>query len=36
VQVILLTALTVAVALPLYYYRNRLIDWFKGRQAGIR
>jgi uncharacterized membrane protein YdjX (TVP38/TMEM64 family) len=36
VQVILLTAVTVAVALPLYYYRNRLIDWFKGRQADIR
>ncbi len=36
VQVILLTALAVAAALPLYYYRNRLIDWFKGRQAGIR
>ena len=36
VQVILLTALAVAVALPLYYYRNRLIDWFKGRRAGIR
>jgi uncharacterized membrane protein YdjX (TVP38/TMEM64 family) len=36
VQVILLTAVTVAVALPLYYYRNRLIDWFKGRQADVR
>ena len=36
VQAILLTALAVAVALPLYYYRNRLIEWFKGRRAGIR
>jgi len=36
VQVILLTAIVVAVALPLYYYRNGLIDWFKGRQADVR
>ena len=32
-QVVLLTALVVAVALPLYYYRNRLVAWFRGRQA---
>jgi len=31
VEVILLTALVVAVALPLYYYRNRLLEWFRGR-----
>jgi len=31
VQVILLTALVVAVALPLYYYRNRLVEWFRGK-----
>jgi uncharacterized membrane protein YdjX (TVP38/TMEM64 family) len=31
VQVILLTALVVAVALPLYYYRNRLLEWFRRR-----
>ncbi len=30
-QVILLTAIVVAVALPLYYYRNRVIGWFRGR-----
>jgi uncharacterized membrane protein YdjX (TVP38/TMEM64 family) len=32
VQVILLTALVVAVALPLYYYRNRRVEWFRGKQ----
>ena len=30
-QVILLTAVVVAVALPLYYYRNRIVSWFRGR-----
>jgi uncharacterized membrane protein YdjX (TVP38/TMEM64 family) len=30
-QVILLTAIVVAVALPLYYYRNRIVSWFRGR-----
>ena len=29
-QVILLTAVAVAVALPLYYYRNRVVEWFRG------
>ena len=29
-QVILLTAIVVAVALPLYYYRNRLVGWLRG------
>jgi hypothetical protein len=33
VQVILLTALVVAVALPLYYYRNRVVGWFGGKQT---
>lgn len=33
VEVILLTALVVAVALPLYYYRNRLVEWFRGKQV---
>ena len=28
VQVIVLTALVVAVALPLYYYRTRIVAWF--------
>ena len=30
-QVILLTAIVVAVAVPLYYYRNRIVSWFRGR-----
>ena len=30
IQVILLTAMALAVALPLYYYRNRFIEWFRG------
>ena len=30
-QVILLTAIAVAVAVPLYYYRNRIVAWFRGR-----
>jgi len=34
-QVILLTAVAVAVALPLYYYRNRLIEWFRGKQPDV-
>jgi len=34
VEVILLTALVVAVALPLYYYRNRLVERFRGKQVG--
>jgi uncharacterized membrane protein YdjX (TVP38/TMEM64 family) len=32
-EVILITALFVAVALPLYYYRNRLVEWFRGKQV---
>ena len=32
VEVILLTALVVALALPLYYDRNRLVEWFRGNQ----
>ena len=31
-QVILLTALVVAAALPLYYYRNGLVDWLRGKR----
>jgi uncharacterized membrane protein YdjX (TVP38/TMEM64 family) len=30
-EVIVLTAVVVAVALPLYYYRNRMMGWFRGR-----
>src|SRR5262249_20442617 len=32
VEVILLTALVVTLALPLYYDRNRLVEWFRGNQ----
>ncbi len=31
--VILLTVIVVAVALPLYYYRNRIIGWFGGKSV---
>src|SRR6266849_1691346 len=31
VQLILLTTIVVAVALPLYYYRARIVAWFQGR-----
>jgi uncharacterized membrane protein YdjX (TVP38/TMEM64 family) len=30
-QVILLTATAVAIALPLYYFRNRIMGWFRSR-----
>jgi uncharacterized membrane protein YdjX (TVP38/TMEM64 family) len=30
-QAILVTAIAVAVALPLYYYRHRVMAWFHGR-----
>jgi uncharacterized membrane protein YdjX (TVP38/TMEM64 family) len=33
-HIILLTALVVAVALPLYYYRHRIIAYFAGSVAG--
>jgi hypothetical protein len=23
----------VALALPLYYYRNRVVEWFRGKQT---
>ncbi len=32
--VILLTAIVVAVVLPLYYFRNRIMRWF--REQGVR
>jgi uncharacterized membrane protein YdjX (TVP38/TMEM64 family) len=31
-EVLLLTAVVVAAALPLYYYRNRLVEWFRDTQ----
>jgi uncharacterized membrane protein YdjX (TVP38/TMEM64 family) len=32
-QVILLTAIAVAVVLPLYYHRNRIMRWFRSRTS---
>ena len=32
-QVILISAVAVAVALPLYYYRHRIMTWVQGRRA---
>jgi len=32
-QVVLLTAMVVAVALPVYYYRNRLVEWLRGKRV---
>jgi uncharacterized membrane protein YdjX (TVP38/TMEM64 family) len=32
-QMIFLTAIAVAVALPLYYYRNRVVAWVRGTQG---
>ncbi len=32
-EAILVTAVAVAVALPLYYYRHRIMTWFQGRSA---
>ena len=31
VELLLLTAIVVAVALPLYYYWSRIVAWFQGR-----
>jgi uncharacterized membrane protein YdjX (TVP38/TMEM64 family) len=33
-QAILVSAVAVAAALPLYYYRHRIVTWFQGRKAG--
>ena len=30
-QVILVSAVALAIALPLYYYRHRIVAWFQGR-----
>jgi hypothetical protein len=30
-----LTALIVAVALPMSYYRNRIIEWFRRKQTDV-
>jgi uncharacterized membrane protein YdjX (TVP38/TMEM64 family) len=32
-QVILISAVCAAIALPLYYYRHRLVRWVRGRSA---
>src|SRR3989441_3530785 len=36
VRVIVLTAIVVAVALPLYYYRTRIVAWFAGSAPRAR
>jgi uncharacterized membrane protein YdjX (TVP38/TMEM64 family) len=33
-HVILITAICAAVALPLFYYRHRLVGWLRGRSGG--
>ncbi len=33
-QAILVSAVAVAAALPLYYYRHRIMAWFRGRNEG--
>jgi uncharacterized membrane protein YdjX (TVP38/TMEM64 family) len=33
-ELILISAVCAAVALPLYYYRHRLVGWLRGRKAG--
>ncbi len=33
-KVFLITAVCLAVALPLYYYRHRIVGWLRGRAAG--
>jgi len=33
IQVVLITAIAVAVALPLYYYRHRIVAWFESRNG---
>ena len=33
VFVIVITAIVVALALPLYYYRHRIVRWFEGKQG---
>jgi len=32
-QAILVTAVAVAVTLPFYYYRHRIMSWFHGRSG---
>ncbi|HYB43716.1 MAG TPA: TVP38/TMEM64 family protein [Candidatus Methylomirabilis sp.] len=32
-QVILISAVCAAIALPLYYYRHRIVAWLRGRQV---
>lgn len=36
IQAVLITAIAVAVALPLYYYRHRLVAWVQRRQGNGR
>ena len=34
IHAVLITAIAVAVALPLYYYRHRIVAWVQRRQHG--
>lgn len=36
VRMALLTAIVAAIAIPLYYYRTRIVAWFRGRSARRR
>jgi uncharacterized membrane protein YdjX (TVP38/TMEM64 family) len=36
IQVVLITAIAVAVALPLYYYRHRIVAWMQRRSGNGR
>jgi uncharacterized membrane protein YdjX (TVP38/TMEM64 family) len=33
IEVVAITAVAIAVALPLYYYRHRIVTWFHGRHG---
>jgi hypothetical protein len=35
-QVLLISAVCAAIALPLYYYRHRIITWLRGRSGPKR
>jgi uncharacterized membrane protein YdjX (TVP38/TMEM64 family) len=34
VEAVAITAVAIAAALPLYYYRHRIVTWLRGRRAG--
>jgi hypothetical protein len=33
IEAVAITAVAIAVALPLYYYRHRIVAWMRGRRA---